>query len=266
MKFFAVQNAAARFFLVGGALKCFRGHSYDVAKQRYVNLKISQQSSKKRHGDDRLMILARRRFLELGYYEPLRKKIYESVAAENPKILADAGCGEGYYTAYLQEKLPQTAFAAMDISKDALKAFGQRKTGVKLALASVFDMPLKSASCDMVLCIFAPESPAEYVRVLKSGGKLLRVLPKEEHLLELKSAIYEKPYKNPPPQRLKELQLLCEEPLRFSLELKNKNEIADLFCMTPYFYKTGKEDQEKLKKLNTLTVTADFCIQLYQKD
>ncbi len=263
---FCCPKCGGALFSVGGALKCFAGHSYDRAKQGYVNLRLSQQSSKKRHGDDRLMVLARERFLNAGYYAPLRQKIYETVAACRPETLADAGCGEGYYTAYLEARLPKTKIAGMDISKDALKAFGRRNTAVKLALASVFDMPLRSASCDMILCVFAPDSAEEFQRVLKPQGKLLRVLPGEDHLFELKSAIYERPYKNPAPSKLLKLRLLKEETLRFQFTLKNTKEIADLFCMTPYFYKTGKADQEKTNKLSTLTVTADFCLQLYEKE
>jgi 23S rRNA (guanine745-N1)-methyltransferase len=55
---------------------CPKGHRFDRAKQGYVNLLRSQRSSKRNHGDDRDMIVARREFLEKGYYLPLRELLH----------------------------------------------------------------------------------------------------------------------------------------------------------------------------------------------
>ena len=48
--------------------RCENGHCFDKSKFGYVNLLQSQKSSAKRHGDDRLMVRARRDFLDSGYY------------------------------------------------------------------------------------------------------------------------------------------------------------------------------------------------------
>ena len=80
-------------------LKCESGHSFDLARQGYVNLLMSQKSSKAHHGDDRLMIQARKAFLEKGYYKNLCDYLAKSVfsyAFDRARIL-DAGCGDGYY-------------------------------------------------------------------------------------------------------------------------------------------------------------------------
>jgi hypothetical protein len=37
----------------GQALKCPNGHSFDVARQHYVNLLLNGAPKEKRHGDDR---------------------------------------------------------------------------------------------------------------------------------------------------------------------------------------------------------------------
>ena len=57
------------------ALQCGNGHCYDLAKQNYVNLLMRNQSSAKRHGDDKLMVAARQEFLDAGYYAPLRSAL-----------------------------------------------------------------------------------------------------------------------------------------------------------------------------------------------
>ena len=61
--------------IVDKSYRCENGHSYDIAKKGYVNLLMSQQSSQKRHGDDKLMVRSRRDFLEKGYYSDLCDEI-----------------------------------------------------------------------------------------------------------------------------------------------------------------------------------------------
>ena len=56
---------------------CPEAHCFDVSKSGYVNLLMSQKSGN--HGDDKLMVKARRDFLEKGYYDALRDKITETV-------------------------------------------------------------------------------------------------------------------------------------------------------------------------------------------
>ena len=52
----------------GKSFICENGHCFDISKFGYVNLLMSSKSSAKRHGDDRLMVRARRDFLDKGYY------------------------------------------------------------------------------------------------------------------------------------------------------------------------------------------------------
>ena len=75
---------------------CPQGHTFDIAAKGYVNLLMSNSSGAKRHGDDRLMINARRAFLSKGFYEPLREAVYDALSADFPRggTLLDAGCGE----------------------------------------------------------------------------------------------------------------------------------------------------------------------------
>ncbi|WP_418291245.1 putative RNA methyltransferase, partial [Massilicoli timonensis] len=76
-------------------MKCENGHSFDLARQGYVNLMIN---GKKSSGDDRDMVKSRHLFLEEGFYAPLRDHVSNLIASRKPQVLVDAGCGEGYYT------------------------------------------------------------------------------------------------------------------------------------------------------------------------
>ena len=116
------------------AVRCPRGHSFDLARQGYVHLLPPSQMHAKVPGDSKEMVDSRRRFLEAGYYAPFRQALGElarSCAGElgafegRGLVLCDAGCGEGYYTAALLESLPQGRVCAFDISKLAVKAAAQ---------------------------------------------------------------------------------------------------------------------------------------------
>lgn len=106
---------------------CPQGHTFDIAAKGYVNLLMSNSSGAKRHGDDRLMINARRDFLSKGFYEPLREAVYEALSADFPRggTLLDAGCGECWYTSYFKSRLGESGLEpqvlGVDISKYALE-------------------------------------------------------------------------------------------------------------------------------------------------
>ncbi len=252
----------------GRSLKCEKGHCFDLARQGYVNLWRSNQSSAKRHGDDTLMVAARQSFLDGGYYAILKDAICRLLSRlpENARVL-DVGCGEGYYTAALRQSLGQgSRVAGIDISRQALIFAHRRDSALELAVASSAQLPIEDGSVDAVLSVFAPLSEAEAERVLKPGGLLLRALPLREHLMGLKRAVYDTPYENPDPEEaFGSFRLVERVEARGTLVLDDNQQIRNLFCMTPYYYKTSRADQEKLAALEHLETELAFGLFLYEK-
>lgn len=256
----------------GKSLRCGKGHCYDIARGGYVNLLMSNAPAAKRHGDDAMMIKARHDFLEKGYYLPLRDAICRMITpflGQSASVL-DAGCGDGWYTAALAEHLAQEGIAAdilgIDISRDALKAAARRSDEIGLAVASVYKLPVVEKSCSAVLSIFAPLAEEEFARVLQEGGLLLRVVPLEEHLWELKQAVYDVPRENPRDTEAPQgFELAASEEVRYTVNLQTNEDICNLFAMTPYYYKTGRSDQAKLESVEQLEVRAAFGIRIWQK-
>ena len=101
---------------------CSGRHNFDISKDGYVNLLMSQQSSLKRHGDDKVMVRARRDFLSQGHYDTLRDAICDTVKtySQDNGVIVDVGCGEGYYSQAVSQNF-NCIFCGVDISKDALK-------------------------------------------------------------------------------------------------------------------------------------------------
>ena len=243
------------------SLRCFSGHSFDKAKEGYVNL-LMKNASGKRHGDDKLMVLARKNFLDKGFYSTLRQRISQVLGSGN--LVLDSGCGEGYYTSLFAE---DNTVLGIDISKDALKYAAKRCKKATFGVASISDIPVADFSLDAVLNIFAPDSPKEFARILKEGGRLIEVLPLENHLFELKERIYQNPYKNPTPNYEKVgFKIKSVTEVKYKIHLETNEDIEALFKMTPYYYKTSRADQQKVESLETLSLSLEFAIAEYQKN
>lgn len=251
----------------GKSYVCPERHSFDISKDGYVNLLMSQQSSLKRHGDDKLMVRSRRDFLEKGYYKPLQQALCEVAGKyiERNAFVVDVGCGEGYYTGAVKNS-GNFSVSGIDISKEALKLAAKSLKNCEFAVASAFSLPFSDNSADCIMNIFAPSAYGEFSRVLKDDGVLLKALPMSEHLWELKCALYDKPYKNKPEKKDDELfTLVMAEEIKYTIKLTSNDDIMNLFRMTPYYYKTGREEIQKLQKLNELLTTVHFGVVLYEK-
>ena len=154
----------------------------------------------------------------------------------------------------------------VDISRDALICAHRRAPELTLAVASIAHLPVADASCDLVLNVFAPHDAAEFARVLRPQGVLLRVIPLERHLWGLKRAVYDHPYENTVPDpALPGFALAEQRTLRGTITLRTNADIEALFCMTPYYYKSGARDQAKLHALDTLTTETEFALLIYRK-
>ena len=239
---------------------CPKGHNFDKAKQGYVNLLMSSKQGV--HGDDKLMVNARRLFLEKGHYAPMRSEVAQILGKGNTVL--DAGCGEGYYTSVIAEN--NTVYG-IDISKEALKVAAKKCKNAFFAVASIYELPFADNSFDACVNIFAPDSPSEYLRILKKGGRLIMVTPMENHLMELKSAVYSTPYKNSFVDPIRSgFDIISSKELKYTITLESNAEIVSLFQMTPYYYNTSPSDRQKLDSLNRLSTKVEFLITEYQKN
>ena len=249
---------------------CKSGHSFDLARGGYFNLLLSNTASA--HGDNKEMVLARRDFLSRGYYSRLAERVSQLTCLYTPACgaLLDAGAGEGYYTDFCERALFErdgtSDVSAFDISKEAVREIGKKNSRISRCVAGSYHMPIADGEFDTVINTFSPLALEETLRVLKRGGVFIMVIPGENHLFELKAAIYKTPYKNTvEDSALSGFELLSEESLTYSMSLDSPEAIRSLFMMTPYAYRTRPEDRKKVEALEKLDSTADFRIFVYRK-
>lgn len=255
------------------SLICPRRHSFDLSREGYVNLLIARRGKQGNHGDDKLMVRSRRDFLNKGYYQPLLEQVCQAVTAhvQPESVLLDAGCGECWYTAQVWEALEQAGknctLLGVDISKDALAVGAKRSKSLQLAVASVFHLPVAAQSCQLLMSLFAPYCQEEFLRVLAPQGKLILAVPLERHLWGLKQAVYENPYLNEVKSwELEGFSLVEKKEIRQRIHLACQEDIWNLFTMTPYYYKTGTGDQQRLKALMELDTEIEFAVAVYRKE
>lgn len=251
----------------GASLRCESGHSFDFAKEGYVNLLTGSHKPGDRTGDSREMARARRAFLEKGYFRPLADALSETIRAEqkeDPAVL-DICCGEGYYSEQISRALP-CRLLGFDLSKEMVRLAAKRKLDALFFVANLAAVPLPDSSVDAALHLFAPFHEETFARLLKDDGVLLSVVPGKRHLFELKEAVYDTPYEND--EQLPQTTLLTltgTKKVTAQIRLETPEDIRALFAMTPYVHRTSKEGIARLEQLERLETTIEFVIGFYKK-
>lgn len=256
--------------------RCPSGHSYDIAKQGYVNLLPVQSKKSRDPGDSRAMVNARRAFLDGGHFAPIADAVSRAVTAALPQpdlSLLDAGCGEAYYldtlcTELLADKRELQA-CALDISKWAVRSAMQRNRGFTGIVASNRQIPLASNSQDLILCMFGFPVFGEFSRLLKSGGVLLTVDSGPRHLIELRRALYDEVTVHAP-QASDEATahigpVLAEHALSYTTSPLSRESLAQLLQMTPHYYRATAAGRERATALTLPEVTVDVVLRLFRR-
>ncbi len=197
----------AGFDVVGRSLRCAAGHSFDIAKQGYVNLLHAKVPAGT--ADTKEMVAARAAFLDAGHYAPLAAAVARAASdaarvprsgaaspdfqrrefrdlAALPGLVLDAGAGTGYYLAATLDALPDATGLALDLSATACRRAAQAHPRAAAAVWNTWEpLPLADGCASVVLDVFAPRNAVEFRRVLRADGVLVVVTPTSDHLAEL---------------------------------------------------------------------------------
>lgn len=258
---------------------CESGHTFDIARQGYVNLLPVQHKRSKRPGDSKAMVLARSNFLNTGVYRAIADKLIKTVSAhiinDNDYCFLDAGCGEGYYFDalfdFLEEKddANTLSFVGLDISKDAIVQATKRNKKITWVVGTNRQPPIENESIDVILCLFGFFNAEGFYKVLKPDGKIVLIDPGSEHLKELREIIYPqvKSAKKPSASIVEseKFSLLNTESLQFEINISSNVQVNNLLLMTPHFYRASKEGREAACKLEHLEVMVDVVFKVLQK-
>lgn len=248
---------------VTNSVKCCNNHHFDLSKKGTLYLVLHGVKS---DYDDLALWQARRAMMQAGLFAPIITEISAQLPKKAAKIL-DIGCGEGYaLTALEQQRTYQDVLVGFDLSKTAINLATQQATNAFFCNADLAALPFQDASFDCLIELFSPSAYQEFKRVLKPQGRLLKVVPNENYLLELRQALYfgdeqkqtysnkrvvELFYKHYPHAKCKRI---C---YRFAL---TPDTLANLLKMTPLQWGASQENKMQLLEKNLKEVTVDVSL------
>lgn len=172
------------------ALGCRSGHSFDIARQGYVNLLT--RPAKGVNADTAEMIAARDRFLAAGHYQPLADRLAAVAAQVVPAeaSVVEAGAGTGYYLGRVITTLSAARGVAADLSVAAARRAARVGERVGAIVADTWaELPVRAGVLDLIMVVFAPRNPADFARMLRPGGRLLIATAGDDHLDEVRDRL-----------------------------------------------------------------------------
>lgn len=244
--------------------KCCNRHSFDLAKFGYVNLapQIKQSANY-----DKENFQNRQQILEAGFYQAILDAVSDLLASsKTTTTILDIGCGEGFYSRKLQESHSEKTFYAFDISKDSVQiaAKSEPNWAVNWFVGDLACLPIKDANMDILLNIFSPANYGEFRRVLSKDGILIKVIPTENHLKEIRQRVQDqltnKEYSN---QDIKEhfqehFTILSSQTASLTKTI-TAEQLQALLSMTPLLFHV---DQSKIdwSQLTEITIEAEILV------
>lgn len=168
-----------------GKMSCLSNHTFDVAKQGYVymlNRPIQSMYGKE-------LFESRHTVIQAGIYDRLQAAIAREITVEQPVIL-DTGCGEGSHLHRICEQLDHPVGVGIDISKEGVIAAAKYNPEQLWCVGDLANSPFNEQSFDAILNILSPANYDEFKRLLKRGGKVIKVVPQENYLKELRKQAF----------------------------------------------------------------------------
>ncbi|VJG31596.1 23S_rRNA m1G745 methyltransferase [Streptococcus pneumoniae] len=261
---FACPICQENLTLLETNFKCCNRHSFDLAKFGYVNLapQIKQSANY-----DKENFQNRQQILEAGFYQAILDAVSDLLASsKTTTTIWDIGCGEGFYSRKLQESHSEKTFYAFDISKDSVQiaAKSEPNWAVNWFVGDLARLPIKDASMDILLDIFSPANYGEFRRVLSKDGILIKVIPTENHLKEIRQRVQDqltnKEYSN---QDIKEhfqehFTILSSQTASLTKTI-TAEQLQALLSMTPLLFHV---DQSKIdwSQLTEITIEAEILV------
>lgn len=261
---FACPICQENLTLLETNFKCCNRHSFDLAKFGYVNLapQIKQSANYNKENFQN-----RQQILEAGFYQAILDAVSDLLASsKTTTTILDIGCGEGFYSRKLQESHSEKTFYAFDISKDSVQiaAKSEPNWAVNWFVGDLARLPIKDTNMDILLDIFSPANYGEFRRVLSKDGILIKVIPTENHLKEIRQRVQDqltnKEYSN---QDIKEhfqehFTILSSQTASLTKTI-TAEQLQALLSMTPLLFHV---DQSKIdwSQLTEITIEAEILV------
>lgn len=256
-------------------LTCKKNHSFDIAKQGYVNL---LNRAMKTNYDKNLFISRHKLIANSTFFTPLHEKLMEVVleGLQTSKIsLLDAGSGEGSHLHKIYELLnienEKISAVGIDIAKDGILQAAKYYENQIWFVADLANIPFKEQTFNVILNILSPANYDEFTRVLKQDGVAIKVVPQKDYLKQIREFNDEQHnhksiYSNEQTVELFHTHFKAVKKIRLRYDVTlNDQDLIFLLQMTPLTWNWSKERINDCKKSGIRTITVDFDILVGRK-
>ncbi|WP_308609652.1 methyltransferase domain-containing protein [uncultured Granulicatella sp.] len=246
---------------------CEKGHRFNISKKGTLHLMKQNANT----DYDATLFQHRYELAQSGFFEPLLEELLPYLSAGEEKFIVDIGCGEGSHLSWLS-KFVQAPLCGMDIAKEGIHQasvhFGNQAL---FFLGDLANLPFADESCGTLLNILTPSNYQEFMRVLAPGGTLVKVIPGNDYLAELRQQLYRS---NPEKQTYSNADILervrseCPqvtfEEVRYTVNLTDAI-YRHLLEMTPLYWGATPEDKAYSNEHPLATVTVHYIIAVVKK-
>jgi 23S rRNA (guanine745-N1)-methyltransferase len=252
---------------------CEAGHSFDRARNGYLNLLLASQRNSPEPGDAPEMLRSRRAILQSGVYDAMAEAtnaaVREALGGKIDAQIVDLGCGEGFFLRRLRESLTTPGdLYGVDISRAGVKMAASTDRAIIWLVASLHESPFMPASVDVALSMFSPIDAADVKRILKPGGVLITVTPGPDHLDALRAIIYPTvvPHSPTPAFAAEDASftLVNSTRTRTNAAVSTKDDVMNLLAMTPFYWNISLETKARVEMVDRLDFTVDVMVNVFR--
>lgn len=252
---------------------CLKNHCYDLSKKGYINL-LPKTMGK---GYDKDMFESRHIISNSGFFDNMLNELIEIIICNSnviepnsERLILDAGCGEGSHLSYILKKLvgnKKESFVGVgiDISKEGIQVASRYNNDSIWCVADLANIPLDQEKADVILNILSPSNYSEFKRVLKKGGMMLKVVPEENYLIELRDIFYRGTEKTTYSNKDvidkfdENFDILQRKRITYNVEIERAN-LEHLLNMTPLTWGINSDRIGEALKEGITNITVDLAI------
>lgn len=196
--------------------------------------------------------------MESRLYAPFREKLASLLHAYAPEgPLLDAGTGEGTFLKSVSDG--RLSYGA-DLAREGIALAASGGNGLGWMIADLSNLPFQSGSVGTILNILSPASYPEFTRVLQENGLLLKVIPGDLYLGEIRVLTGKGMHSSSSVQDLfmNRFSLIKTDEVCTTFKL-TEEEAVDLFRMTP-LTEHASADTDTIGSLKTATIHLIFLL------
>lgn len=232
------------------SLVCKSGHCFDCNKRGYVNFVPSQAPTKY----DAELFEARHRIVQAGFYNDLIEKI--GLLVGQTDIALDAGCGDGYFSSLI----PANTVIGVDLSKEAIALAAKHNKSALWLVGDLTRLPLAVKSVSSIVNILSPAHYPEFNRVLKPHGRIIKVIPNEHYLVEIRQLANKGAYSNLQVKEHFQKHVKKMDVITICKKMPvDSQQASDFVRMTPMTFSVDTATID-IKKITEITISLEILI------